>query len=56
MPQAVLRHMVRGVSTREYEDVVDMARDGFGIGNSSVSRGFVRAPPLTLPRPLEPNR
>jgi hypothetical protein len=28
MPQAVLRRMVRGVSTREYEDVVDMARDG----------------------------
>jgi transposase-like protein len=35
--------MVRGVSTREYEQVVDMARDGFGVGKSSVSRGFVRA-------------
>jgi hypothetical protein len=30
-PQAVLRLMVRGVSTREYEQVVDMARDGFGV-------------------------
>ena len=48
--------VVRGVSTREYEDVVVMARDGCGVGNSSVSRGFVCALPLTLPRPREPNR
>jgi putative transposase len=43
MPRAVLRRMVRGVSTRDYEDVVDMARGGFGVGKSSVSREFVRA-------------
>lgn len=43
MPRAALRRMVRGVSTREYEQVVDMARDGFGVARSSVSRGFVRA-------------
>jgi transposase-like protein len=43
MPRAVLRRMVRGVSTRDYEQVVDMARDGFGVGKSSVSREFVRA-------------
>ena len=43
MPQAVLRRMVRGVSTREYEQIVDMARDGFGVDRSSVSRQFVRA-------------
>jgi putative transposase len=43
MPQAVLRRMVRGVSTREYEHVVDVAREGFGVAKSSVSRGFVRA-------------
>ena len=42
-PQAVLRRMVRGVSTREYEHVIDMARDGFGVAKSCVSRGFVRA-------------
>jgi transposase-like protein len=35
--------MVRGVSTRDYEDVVDLARDGFGVAKSSVSRDFVRA-------------
>jgi putative transposase len=43
MPSAVLRRMVRGVSTREYEQVIDMARDGFGVAKSSVSREFVRA-------------
>jgi putative transposase len=43
MPRAVLRRMVRGVSTREYEHVVDIARDGFATGKSSVSREFVRA-------------
>jgi transposase-like protein len=43
MPRAVLRRMVRGVSTREYEDVIDTARDGFGVGKSSVSREFLRA-------------
>src|SRR5262249_60442363 len=43
MPQAVLRRMVRGVSTREYANVIDLTRDGFGVKKSSVSRGFVRA-------------
>jgi hypothetical protein len=40
---AVLRRMVRGVSTREYEHVIDMANDGQGAAKSCVSRGFVRA-------------
>jgi putative transposase len=35
--------MVRGVSTREYEQIIDVARDGFGVAKSCVSRGFVRA-------------
>jgi putative transposase len=43
MPSAVLRRMVRGVSTREYEHVIEMARDGFGVAKSSVIREFVRA-------------
>jgi transposase-like protein len=43
MPRAVLRRMIRGVSTRDYEDVIDTARDGFGVDKSSVSRDFVRA-------------
>jgi len=35
--------MVRGVSTRDYEQVIGLARDGFGVAKSSVSRDFVRA-------------
>lgn len=43
MPEAVLRRMVRGVSCRDYEGVVDLAREGFGVQRSSVSRAFIRA-------------
>jgi len=43
LPQAALEHVVNGVSTRRYEQVVNLARDGFGVKKSSVSRGFVRA-------------
>jgi transposase-like protein len=43
MPEACLRRMVRGVSTRDYERVVDLATEGFGVKRSSVSRGFVKA-------------
>ena len=43
MPEAVPRRMVRGVSTRDYADVIDLTRDGFGVQKSSVSRDFVRA-------------
>ncbi len=43
MPQAVLRRMVRGVSACDYENVIVLTRDGFGVQKSSVSRDFVRA-------------
>jgi putative transposase len=43
MPEAALRRLVRGVSTRNYEEVVDLARAGFGVKKSSVSRAFVKA-------------
>jgi len=43
MPRAVLWRIVRGVSTRDYAEVVELARDGFGVAKSSVSRDFVRA-------------
>jgi hypothetical protein len=35
--------MVRGESTRDYEGVIDAARDGFGAASSRFSRCFVRA-------------
>ena len=43
MPQAVLKRLVRGVSCRDYEGVVDLACEGFGVQKSSVSRSFVKA-------------
>lgn len=43
MPEAVLRRMVRGVSCRDYEGVVDLAREGFGVKRASVSRAFIKA-------------
>jgi transposase-like protein len=43
MPEAVLKRMVRGVSCRDYEGVIDLAREGFGVQKSSVSRSFVKA-------------
>jgi transposase-like protein len=43
MPQATLRRLLRGVSCRNYAEVVERAAEGFGIEKSSVSRAFVRA-------------
>lgn len=43
MPEACLKRVVRRVSCRDYEGVVDLAQEGFGVKKSSVSRGFVRA-------------
>ncbi|HIK91782.1 MAG TPA: IS256 family transposase [Planctomycetes bacterium] len=43
MSASALAKMVRGVSCRDYEDVVATARAGFGGKKSSVSRHFVEA-------------
>lgn len=43
MPEAALRRMVRGVSCRDYEGVIESAADGFGVRRSSVSRAFTSA-------------
>jgi transposase-like protein len=39
---AVLRRIVHGVSARNYEQVVEKVRRGFGVKRSSVSRHYVR--------------
>ena len=54
MPQAALDHLVNGVSTRRYEQVVQLARQGFGVKKSSVSRGFVRASAAEVERLAQP--
>lgn len=43
MPAAALARMVRGVSCRDYEGVIESAVEGFGVKRSSVSRAFTRA-------------
>ena len=43
MAEDVLRRMVRGVSCRDYAQVIDTARAGFGVKRSSVSRAFKRS-------------
>lgn len=43
MPAAVLARMVRGVSCRDYEGVIESAAEGFGVKRSSVSRAFTVA-------------
>jgi transposase-like protein len=48
LPQGFLRRMVRGVSTRDDEGVIDLAAEGFGVKRSSVRRGFVRASAQSL--------
>lgn len=48
LPEAFLRRMVRGVSTRDYEGVIDVAGTGCGVKKSSISRGFVRASARSL--------
>lgn len=48
LAEAFLRRMVRGVSTRDYEGVIDLAATGCGVKKSSVSRGFVRASAASL--------
>lgn len=38
----VMKHMVRGVSTRDYGELIDEIEGGLGLSKSSVSRAFVR--------------
>lgn len=40
--EAALRRIVHGVSERNYEQVVEQTRQGFGVKRSSVSRHYVR--------------
>jgi transposase-like protein len=38
----VLNHMLRGVSTRDYEPLLDEVSGGLGLKKSSVSKAFIR--------------
>ena len=55
MPEAALRRMVRGVSCRDYEEVIDIGVQGFGVKRSSVSRAFVKGSAKSLKKLSERN-
>jgi putative transposase len=42
MPESVMRHMMRGVSCRDYEGCLEPVAKSFGMKRASVSRGFVK--------------
>ena len=48
-----LRDMMRGVSTRDYDEGVEGFLRGYGIARSSVSRGFIRASEAKLRELME---
>lgn len=48
-----LREMMRGVSTRNYEEGVEGFLRGYGTARSSVSRGFIRASEARLKELME---
>lgn len=43
MKGSVMKQMVLGISSRNYEEAVESLMDGYGIKKSSVSRHFVKA-------------
>jgi hypothetical protein len=43
MRESVLKNMVLGISSRNYEEAVSGFLKGYGIKKSSVSRHFVKA-------------
>lgn len=48
MAEEVQATLIRGVSTRDYSDVVEQIADGTGLRPSAVSRAFVRASQKSL--------
>lgn len=53
LQQAVRRHVIAGVSMRDYEGVIDQVCDGYGVEHSSVSRHWKQASAAELRRLLE---
>lgn len=43
MKKAVMKNMILGISSRNYEEAVSGSMKGYGIKKSSVSRHFVKA-------------
>jgi len=43
MKQSVMKQMVLGISSRNYEEAIESFVGGYGIKKSSISRHFVKA-------------
>jgi len=43
MKQTVMKQMVLGISSRNYEEAIESFISGYGIKNSSISRHFLKA-------------
>lgn len=50
MSEAACRRMVRGVSTRNYAEVIDAFAEGYGTSRSNVSREFIKGAEGALKR------
>lgn len=53
MTERVFRQVIAGISTRNYEGVVDGLLDGYGISKSSVSRQWIHATQADLSHMME---
>lgn len=53
LSRSVLKRSVHGVSSRNYEQVVERVRAGYGLDRSSVSRRFIRATAVQVKRLCE---
>lgn len=53
LPRAVARHVLAGVSMRDYEGVIDQVCHGYGVRRSSVSRHWKSVSKAALERLLE---
>lgn len=53
MTERVFRHVIAGISTRDYEGVVDSLLDGYGVSKSSVSRQWIQATQAELSHMME---
>jgi putative transposase len=53
MRNALLKEMVLGISTRNYEEIVEKVIHGYGIKKSSISRHFIQATAVQMQELLE---
>lgn len=53
MKESVYNKILRGISTRDYEEVIETIRKNYGVKKSSISRHFVQSTSMQLEKFLE---